>query len=130
MRRTPTVSRRTSRISTTRGRWCTSIGTTTTAVRRPTNRASSAGGSSIGLEGRPRRWLLLDKFESWRYAPQVTAPTLLLAAEYDDIIPSASTRLLYAHLPKLLATLIVVQDAGHNTISDTSEYVGLLRGTP
>jgi pimeloyl-ACP methyl ester carboxylesterase len=76
------------------------------------------------------RWLLLDKFESWRYAPQVTAPTLLLAAEYDDIIPSASTRLLYEHLPKSLATLIVVPDAGHNTISDTSEYVGLLRGSP
>jgi len=77
----------------------------------------------------PVRWLLLDKFESWRYAPHVTAPTLLLAAEYDEVIPRASTESLYEHLPRKLATLIVVPDAGHNTISDTTEYVQLLRGT-
>jgi uncharacterized protein len=78
----------------------------------------------------PVRWLLLDKFESWRYASRVTAPTLVLAAEYDEVVPRASTNLLYKHLPKSLATLIVVPDAGHNTISDTTEYVELLRGTP
>jgi pimeloyl-ACP methyl ester carboxylesterase len=74
----------------------------------------------------PVRWLLLDKYESWRYAPRVSAPTLLLAAEFDDIIPRSSTESLYQHLPKGLATLIVVPDAGHNTISDTTEYVSLL----
>jgi pimeloyl-ACP methyl ester carboxylesterase len=78
----------------------------------------------------PVRWLLLDKFDSWRYAPHVTAPTLLLAAEYDEVIPRASTDLLFQHLPRTLATLIVVPDAGHNTISDTTEYVQLLRGPP
>jgi pimeloyl-ACP methyl ester carboxylesterase len=78
----------------------------------------------------PIRWLLLDKFESWRYAPNVTAPTLLLAAQYDEVIPRASTELLYDHLPKGLATLIVVPDTAHNTISNTSEYTALLRGTP
>jgi pimeloyl-ACP methyl ester carboxylesterase len=78
----------------------------------------------------PIRWLLLDKFESWRYAPNVTAPTLLLAAQYDEVIPRASTELLYNHLPKGLATLIVVADTAHNAISNTSEYTALLRGTP
>jgi pimeloyl-ACP methyl ester carboxylesterase len=78
----------------------------------------------------PVRWLLLDKFESWRYAAHVTAPTLLLAAEYDEVIPRASTDLLYKHLPTSLTTLIVVPDAGHNTISETTEYTQLLRGTP
>jgi pimeloyl-ACP methyl ester carboxylesterase len=58
------------------------------------------------------RWLLLDKFESWRYAPHVSAPTLLLAAEHDDLIPRASTELLYKHLPKPIATLIVIPNAG------------------
>jgi pimeloyl-ACP methyl ester carboxylesterase len=77
----------------------------------------------------PVRWLLLDKFESWRYAPHVTAPTLVIAAEYDDVIPRASTNELYKHLPSSLATLIVVPDAGHNTISDVTEYTSLLRGT-
>ncbi|HLZ98927.1 MAG TPA: alpha/beta fold hydrolase [Steroidobacteraceae bacterium] len=78
----------------------------------------------------PIRWLLLDKFESWRYAPKISAPTLLLAAQNDEVIPRASTELLYRHLPKGLATLIVVPDAAHNTISDTTEYTALLRGPP
>ncbi len=78
----------------------------------------------------PVRWLMLDKFESWRYAPQVTAPTLLLAAQYDEVIPRSSTDRLYHHFPKSLATLIVVPEAGHNTISETTEYVALLRGKP
>lgn len=78
----------------------------------------------------PVRWLLLDKFESWRYAAHVSAPTLLLAAEYDEVIPRANTELLYKHLPRSLTTLIVVPDGGHNTISDTTEYTDLLRGTP
>ena len=29
----------------------------------------------------PVRWLLLDKFESWKYAARVDAPTLVIAAE-------------------------------------------------
>jgi len=78
----------------------------------------------------PIRWLLLDKYESWRYAPRVTAPTQLLAAQYDEVIPWSSTDALYRHLPHGLATLTVVPDAGHNTISDVSEYPSLLRGTP
>jgi uncharacterized protein len=78
----------------------------------------------------PIRWLLLDKFESWRYAPHITAPTLLLAAQFDEVIPRASTELLYQHIPKGLASLIVVPDAAHNTISDTTEYVSLLSKPP
>jgi pimeloyl-ACP methyl ester carboxylesterase len=75
----------------------------------------------------PVRWLLLDKYESWRYAPNITAPTLLIAAEFDQVIPGSSTRLLFSRLPKGLAQLVVVPDADHNTISETTEYVALLR---
>ncbi len=46
----------------------------------------------------PVRWLLLDKFESWRYAPKVSAPTLIIAAEHDELIPRASTELLFHDL--------------------------------
>jgi pimeloyl-ACP methyl ester carboxylesterase len=42
----------------------------------------------------PVRWLLLDKYESWRFAPHVTAPTLIIAAERDEIVPRASNELL------------------------------------
>jgi pimeloyl-ACP methyl ester carboxylesterase len=78
----------------------------------------------------PIRWLMLDKFESWRYAPKVTAPTRLIAAQYDEVIPFANTESLYKHFPPTLATLTVIPGVGHNSISESPEYVPLLRGTP
>jgi pimeloyl-ACP methyl ester carboxylesterase len=76
----------------------------------------------------PVRWLMLDKFESWRYAVQVTAPTLIVAAEHDEVIPRASTEALYARFHPGIATLRVVAGASHNTISERPEYVPLLKG--
>jgi len=75
----------------------------------------------------PVRWLLQDKFESWRYAPQVTAPTLLLAAEHDEVIPRASTEALLSRFGAGVASLKIVAGAGHNTISDDASYMPLLR---
>ena len=78
----------------------------------------------------PVRWLLIDKFESWRYAAHVTAPTLLIAAEHDEVIPRASTEALYRRFRSSLATLKVVRTADHNSISESPQYVPLLSGTP
>lgn len=77
----------------------------------------------------PVRWLLIDKFESWRYAPKVTAPTQLLAAQYDEVIPLASTQSLYKHFPERRATLTVIPMVSHNSISESPDYIPLLRGT-
>jgi pimeloyl-ACP methyl ester carboxylesterase len=77
----------------------------------------------------PISWLLQDKFESWRYAPQVRAPTLILAAEHDEIIPRASTELLHSRFASGLASLRIVAGTGHNTVSDSPEYIPLLRGS-
>jgi pimeloyl-ACP methyl ester carboxylesterase len=77
----------------------------------------------------PVRRLLLDKFESWRYAPKITAPTQMIAARNDEVIPLASTESLYKRLPRSLATLTVIKGVGHNDISDSPEYVRLLTGT-
>jgi len=76
----------------------------------------------------PIRWLLLDKFESWRYAPKVNAPTQLIAAQYDEIIPFASTESLYQHFRPELATLTVIRGVGHNSISESPEYISALKG--
>jgi len=78
--------------------------------------------------GFPVRWLLKDGFESWRYAAQVSAPTLLLAAEHDEVIPLASTRALLAHFPAGPARLEVLPGYDHNSISDSPAYVTLLAG--
>ena len=78
----------------------------------------------------PVRWLLLDKFESWRYAQQVTAPTLLVAAEHDEVIPRASTEALYKRFRTGIASFKVVAGTSHNTISESPEYMPLLKGVP
>jgi uncharacterized protein len=77
----------------------------------------------------PLRWLLLDKFESWRYAGAVTAPTLILVAEHDEVIPRPSTEALFAHFNPGVARLSIIGRTGHNTISDSPEYIGRLRAT-
>ena len=76
----------------------------------------------------PVRWLLVDKYESWRYAPKVSAPTLLLEAERDDVIPRASTRKLLSRFPQGVARLEVVVGADHNSIAQSDRYLELLRG--
>jgi pimeloyl-ACP methyl ester carboxylesterase len=75
----------------------------------------------------PVRWLLQDKYESWRYAPKITVPTLLLAAENDEVIPRASTEDLYSRFKPGVAALQVIPGVGHNTISASPLYLTSLR---
>jgi pimeloyl-ACP methyl ester carboxylesterase len=75
----------------------------------------------------PVRWLLTDKFESWRYAPAVRVPTLILQAEYDAVIPAASTVRLHAAFAQASASLVVIPGVGHNDISGTTQYVESIR---
>jgi len=76
----------------------------------------------------PVRWLMRDKYESWRYAGRVTAPTLILAAQFDEIIPAASTQALFAQFRKGVASVKVIPGASHNSISESADYFLLLRG--
>lgn len=74
----------------------------------------------------PVRWLLRDKYESWRYAPNITVPTLLVAAEEDEIIPRASTEDLYRRFAPGVASLRVIPDVGHNNLSESPLYIASL----
>ena len=76
----------------------------------------------------PVRWLLLDKYESWRYAPRVTAPTLIVAAEHDEVVPRASSELLQTRFRSGLASFRVVAGTSHNSVSESAEYLPLLQG--
>jgi len=75
----------------------------------------------------PVRWLLRDKYESWRYAPNVTAQTLIIAAGEDEIIPSVSTELLRTRFKPGLVSYEVIPGVGHNTISESPQYLPLLK---
>lgn len=75
----------------------------------------------------PVRWLMRDKYESWRHAPKITVPTLLIAAENDGVIPRASTDDLYSRFGPGIASLQVIPGAGHNTVSNSPLYFTALR---
>lgn len=74
----------------------------------------------------PVRWLLQDKFESWKYANQVNVPTLIIAAEHDEVIPRTSTESLLARFCPGVALFKVISDTSHNTIFNSPEYLSLL----
>lgn len=78
----------------------------------------------------PVAWLLQDRFESWRHAPRVTAPTTLIAAEHDTVIPRASTDALHAFFAPGVARFHVLPGTGHNDIAGHRLYLPLLAGTP
>ncbi|HWS67515.1 MAG TPA: alpha/beta fold hydrolase [Steroidobacteraceae bacterium] len=75
----------------------------------------------------PIRWLLTDKFESWRYAPAIRAPTLLLAAANDEVIPRSSTGRLYGAFSPGVASLKFIPETAHNTISNSALYLEEIR---
>ncbi|MFC5477000.1 alpha/beta hydrolase [Massilia suwonensis] len=78
----------------------------------------------------PVRWLLRDKYESGQYAPAVRAPTLLIAAGNDEIIPAQSTALLLSRFARGVASMRVIDGAGHNSISAYPAYLAYLRDQP
>lgn len=77
----------------------------------------------------PVRWLLSDKFDSARHAHLITAPTTIVVAEHDEVIPRASTDNLSRRFAPGVARLTVVPGTGHNTVSDHPLYLELLRGS-
>lgn len=74
--------------------------------------------------------LLLDKFESWRYAPRVATPTVLFVAENDEVVPRASTERLQACFGKGIASIELIAGATHNTISESPRFLAILKGVP
>jgi pimeloyl-ACP methyl ester carboxylesterase len=75
----------------------------------------------------PVRWMLHDKYESWRYAPAIAVPTLVIAAEHDEVIPRWSTEKLIGQFRPGVARVEVIAGTGHNDIGESPEYLRLLR---
>jgi pimeloyl-ACP methyl ester carboxylesterase len=71
----------------------------------------------------PINWLLRDKYNSGQYAPTVTVPTRIIAAEHDEVIPRSSTEKLFERFPKGVASMKVIPATDHNTISNTREFL-------
>jgi uncharacterized protein len=78
----------------------------------------------------PVRFLLRDRYESFRYAPQVKVPTTVITAERDEVIPRASTGLLLTRFAPGIAHEVVIPGRGHNTLQEDPLYTQALAGTP
>jgi pimeloyl-ACP methyl ester carboxylesterase len=74
----------------------------------------------------PNRLIMLDKYDSWKYAPQVTAPTRIIVAGDDEIIPRTSTERLRTRFTKCAVSYVIIPDVGHNSISESPDYLRLL----
>jgi pimeloyl-ACP methyl ester carboxylesterase len=66
--------------------------------------------------------LLCDPWESWRYAPRVSCPTLVIAASHDELVPMGDTKQLYEAFRPGVATLRVIDGTDHNSVSDPEEF--------
>ena len=77
----------------------------------------------------PVRWLMRDTYESVTYAAKVAAPTAIIAAEHDRIIPPSHAKALFDSFPRGTATMTVIEGAGHNDISFSPRYIAALKGT-
>jgi uncharacterized protein len=75
----------------------------------------------------PVRLLLLDRYESWKYAPGINIPTTIIAAQNDEVIPRASTEKLFARFPSGVAAMKVIADVGHNDIGARGEYIDAIQ---
>lgn len=78
---------------------------------------SMASAASHHFPWLPVRLLLRDRYDSASYAAKVNAPTTILVAERDEVIPRASSEALYRSFRPGLATFHLVPGVGHNDIS-------------
>lgn len=75
----------------------------------------------------PVRWLLRDRYEAHREAPAINAPTLLLRAGLDEIVPGVRSEALYQAFRPGVATQLTIPHRGHNDISWSPLYLQALR---
>ncbi len=74
----------------------------------------------------PARYIARDRFESFRYAPKITAPVLILTAQLDRIVPVESALRLREFLTNAPVTYEMIESAIHNDITEFAEYRQLL----
>lgn len=70
----------------------------------------------------PISLLLKDKYDSMTLANRVTAPVLVLAGGKDTLIPLSHSQNLVNAIGQDNAKIVVIEQAGHNNISQFADY--------
>jgi alpha/beta superfamily hydrolase len=71
--------------------------------------------------------LIKDPFESWKYAEDVNAETIILKAESDHIVPHQFTDALLPHFPDVNLPVYTIAATNHINIAESEEYLSILR---
>ena len=75
----------------------------------------------------PVGWLMRDRYESASRAARVKAPVLVVIAGEDEIIPRLRAEALVKAFPASQVRVEVVPGVGHNTLDESSGYLGAVR---
>ncbi len=70
----------------------------------------------------PTSLFLRHKFSSIKYIKNLNIPILILAAEYDEIIPEDLTKKLVKSISHSHYRYYIISGTSHNTISDSPDY--------
>jgi pimeloyl-ACP methyl ester carboxylesterase len=76
----------------------------------------------------PVAFLMRDRYESTRFAPQVPCPTLLMVAAADEVIPPLHAQSLLAAFAAGRARAVEMPGAGHNDIQLWPQYYREIAG--
>jgi uncharacterized protein len=74
----------------------------------------------------PVNVLMQDTYQSKNYAPQISAPALLVAAQNDAVIPLSSTQALFAAFRPGVAQLKIIANVDHGSIVTSAMLASLL----
>jgi pimeloyl-ACP methyl ester carboxylesterase len=75
----------------------------------------------------PLNWMMTDRYESWRFAPRIAIPTLMLLASDDTVVPRDSSEALKRAFNPHLVTFAIVDHTSHNDILNSKELLRLLQ---
>jgi pimeloyl-ACP methyl ester carboxylesterase len=75
----------------------------------------------------PVRWIVQDRFESWRVAPTIRVPTTVIVAEFDTVIPLPHTRRLLQHFAPGVAHVVTLAGEDHGSFVGKPTYLEALR---
>ena len=75
----------------------------------------------------PARYVMLDRFESFVYAPKITAPVLVVTAELDQVVPVEHALKLLEYLTATGVEYQMIKSAAHNDVTEDHGYQKLVR---
>jgi len=90
--------------------------------------------SIVGIAADQYPWapvslILRDRYESFRYAPRVRAPTLVIVADDDQLIPRASSEQLLRCFAPGVARMTVLP-GNHSSVTTDPRYLRLFLASP